>query len=385
MATARSFSLREDKPARFAHGVVEAFRRGPGARGGLVFLAGPLADHAEAIASSLGRANLGFPLLVGTGAGVLSERGELEGCSAGAGLLLGSGDVEALVAEGSDADSASSRLAEALAASGSTGRSTALVLAQAKGFDLDSLEPLSAVKGVTIVGGGTPGNAPIMAVDRAGKVSRGRFGAFVIRRLSPARIRISAACRLLMPLRPITDARGAAVLRIDGEPALDVLRGAAAGLEGQPLVLAVLAGPEAEVAGAEGDAPEPRAELLVRGIQGVDPSQGAILVSEEARVGQRLAFAVRDPAAARTDLEAASRELERDLAGAQPLFGLYVSCAGRGTSLYGSADVDVRIVRARFPETPFVGLHSAFEIAPCEGRPTVQLYTGVLAVFCAPS
>ena len=77
--------------------------------------------------------------------------------------------------------------------------------------------------------------------------------------------------------------------------------------------------------------------------------------------------------------------LERDIAGAQPLFGVYVSCAGRGTALYGSADVDVRIVRARFPDTPFVGLHSAFEIAPCAGRPAVQLYTGVMAVFCAPS
>ena len=44
-----------------------------------------------------------------------------------------------------------------------------------------------------------------------------------------------------MPLSPITEARGAAVLRIDGEPALDVLRASAQGLEGQPLVLAVLA------------------------------------------------------------------------------------------------------------------------------------------------
>ncbi|HEX6272864.1 MAG TPA: FIST C-terminal domain-containing protein [Polyangiaceae bacterium] len=383
MTTARSFSIREDNPTRFARGALEAFRRAPTTRGGLLFLGGTLADHVEAIGAAIGRAALGFPVLVGTGAGVLSERGELEGCSAGTGLSLGSGDADVLVADGPGTESASVRLAEELGAVCPSGRSTALVLARAQGFDLDSLEPLAGVKGVTIVGGGTPGDTPIVAVDRAGRVSRGRFGAFVVRKLAPARVRVSSACRLLMPLSPITEARGSAVLRIDGEPALEVLRGAAAGLEGQPLVLAVLASP-APFSAATDDS-ETRDELLVRGIQGVDPSRGAIVVSEEARVGRRMAFAVRDPAAARTDLEAASRELERDIAGAQPLFGIYVSCAGRGMSLYGSADVDIRIVRARFPETPFVGLHSAFEIAPCEGRPAVQLYTGVLAVFCAPS
>ena len=259
------------------------------------------------------------------------------------------------------------------------------MFAQSKGFGIDSIEPLQDVKGVTIVGGGTPGDTPIVAVARDGTVSSGLFGALVIRRLTPAHVRVSAACRLLMPLSPITEARGAAVLRIDGEPALDVLRSVASGLEGQPLVLAVLAPPApASIVASDGEA-EPRAELLVRGIQGVDPSQGAIVISAEARRGMRMAFAIRDPEAARADLETASRELERDIAGAQPLFGVYVSCAGRGTALYGATDVDVRIVRTRFPDTPFVGLHSAFEIAPCAGRPAVQLYTGVMAVFCAPS
>ena len=383
---ARSFALREENPTRFAAGAVEAFRRAPRTAGGLIFLGGPLADHAERVGAAIGRAGLGFPVLIGTGAGVLSERGEIEGSSAGTGLALGSGEAEALVADGPGPDAASSRLAERLSELSPRGRSTALVFAQSRGFGVDSIEPLADVKGVTLVGGGTPGDSPIVAVGRDGTVSRGPIGALVVRRLAPAHVRVSSACRLLMPLSPITDARGATVLRIGGEPALEVLRGAASGLTGQPLVLAVLShapSPSAET--YEGDELAPRASLLVRGIQGVDPSQGAIVVSEEARIGLRIAFAVRDPTAARADLETASRELERDIAGAQPMFGVYVSCAGRGTALYGSADVDVRIVRARFPDTPFVGLHSAFEIAPCAGRPSVQLYTGVMAVFCAPS
>ncbi len=384
MPTAHSFSIREENPTRFATGAIEALRRARGAAGGLVFLGGSLANHAEAVGAAIGRARLGFPVLVGTGAGVLSDKGEIEGSAAGTGLALGSGEAEALVAEGVGPDSASSELADRLAALCPGGRSTALVFARSKGFGIESIEPLGAVKGVTIVGGGTPGDAPLVAVGRDGSVTSGRFGALVVRRLAPAHVRVSAACRLLMPLSPITDSRGAAVLRIDGEPALDVLRSAAQGLEGQPLVLAVLARPEPKRDMEADDEPE-RPELLVRGIQGVDPTEGGIIVSEEARTGVRMAFAVRDPTAARSDLEAASRELERDIAGAQPLFGIFVSCAGRGTALYGSADVDVRIVRARFPDTPFVGLHSAFEIAPLAGRPAVQLYTGVMAVFCAPS
>ena len=384
MPTAHSFALREENPARFASTAVDTFRRSPGASGGLVFLGGGLADHVEAVGYSIGRAGLGFPVLVGTGAGVLSERGEIEGSAAGTGLVLGAGEAEAVVTEGSSPDEASSRLAERLSALCPGGRSTALVFAQSKGFGIETIEPLADVKGVTIVGGGTPGDSPIVSVGRDGKMSSGRFGALVIRRLAPAHVRVSAACRLLMPLSPITETRGSAVIRIDGEPALDVLRGAASGLEGQPLVLAVLA-TTASPASEDVDEEPERPDLLIRGIQGVDPSVGAIIISEEARPGVRMAFAVRDPTAARSDLETASRELERDIAGAQPLFGIYVSCAGRGTALYGSTDVDVRIVRTRFPDTPFVGLHSAFEIAPCAGRPAVQLYTGVMAVFCAPS
>ncbi|HEY6723647.1 MAG TPA: FIST C-terminal domain-containing protein, partial [Polyangiaceae bacterium] len=96
-------------------------------------------------------------------------------------------------------------------------------------------------------------------------------------------------------------------------------------------------------------------------------------------------FAVRDAAAARADLEAALQRLSRDTAGALPSFGVFMSCAGRGSSLYGQSDVDVRLVRARFPEIPMAGMHSSFEIAPHDGAATLQLYTGVLSIFTAPS
>jgi small ligand-binding sensory domain FIST len=77
--------------------------------------------------------------------------------------------------------------------------------------------------------------------------------------------------------------------------------------------------------------------------------------------------------------------MHRETAGAQPAFGIYVSCAGRGASLYGAQDVDVRVIKHRFPELPLAGMHSSFEIAPHAGAPTLQLYTGVFALFTRPS
>jgi small ligand-binding sensory domain FIST len=343
-----------------------------------VLLGGSLGERVEEVAGALAGAGLGFPVLVASGAGVLTERAELDAEPAAVALALCSGKPEAIVTQAANHDEAASALAMRLAALGRGQGSTALVFATAEGFGVDSIEPLYAARTANIIGAGTPGSAPIAAVDREGRVGLGRLGALLMRGITPARVRSSPGCRLLMPLRPITAARGPLLTEIAGEPALEVLQGAAAGLEGQPLILAVVA-PESR----EDESGRP--ELVVRGIQGVDPARGALVLGGELKPGQRVAFAVRDAAAARADLELCTRDLAREAAGAAPLFGVYVSCAGRGTQLYENPDVDLRVVRARFPDVPLVGLHSAFEIAPFDGRAAVHFYTGVLALFTAPS
>jgi len=377
-APAVTFLQRGPNAARVAAGLVAGFGTLPGASAGLVFLGGPLGEQVEDVASAFGEAELGFPVLIASGAGVISERGELEGEPAATALAFRGGTPEAIVTAGPSHDDAASALATRLAALGRNRGATALVFARSEGFSVDCIEPLFAARTANIIGGGTPGAAPIAAVDREGRVGLGILGALLMRGLTPARVRSSPGCRLLMPLRPITAARGPLLTEIGGERALDVLQAAAVGLEGQPLILCVLAPEPSPDEGA-------RSELVVRGIQGVDPARGAIVLSGELKRGWRVAFGVRDAAAARADLELCTRDLAREAAGAAPLFGVYVSCAGRGTDLYESPDVDLRILRARFPELPLVGLHSAFEIAPFEGRPAVHVYTGVLGLFTAPS
>jgi small ligand-binding sensory domain FIST len=375
---ATSFVLRGESPARVGAGLTEFFRGfGPDA-GGVVFLSGSLGARVEAVSQALAEAGLGVPLLVAAAAGVLSERGEIEGEPAAAALAFRVGSPEPVVADAASHDDAATLLAARLAELGHRAQATTLVCVQSEGNSPESLDPLLATRSAPLIGGGTPGSAPIAAISRAGQLTLGKIGALVLRGLTPARVRSSPACRLLMPLRPITGARGPLLTEIGGEPALDVLKSAAGDLAGQPLVLTVLA-PETT--------PEEsaRSELLVRGIQGVDPARRAILLSGELEIGWRIAFAVRDATSARSDLELCARELARDAAGAEPLFGIYFSCAGRGSSLYGSPDVDLRILRGRFPEVPLIGMHSAFELAPFDGKPAVHFYTGVIALFTRPS
>jgi small ligand-binding sensory domain FIST len=171
-----------------------------------------------------------------------------------------------------------------------------------------------------------------------------------------------------------------------------VLSSVADNLEDQPLVFVALAPPARQDTSnidpaleRHGERSVDRPELLIRAVQGVDPVRRGLLVSDEVRPGMRLAFAVRDAKAAREDLQTAVRELLREANGAAPRFGIYINCAGRGSGLYGQKDVDIKILKARLGELPLAGMQSSFEVSEIAGKPTLQLYTGVLGVFTAPS
>jgi len=376
MAGAASFVVQTRSPARAAKELSYALPRVNRPAGALIFTSGALADAALDLGREIAAVAPGVPVLVASGAGVLTERGEVENEPAASGIVWTGGRAEVLAVRAAGGDEALQGLARALSDRSAKSSPTALAFLRPEGIAPGSLEPLWDAR-ITrnLLGAGTLAFDPVV-VEPDGTVSAGRAAALLIRGLSPPVVRSSPACRLLMPLRTITETRGALVTRIETEPALDVLSAVGESLADQPLVFAVL---------SDDDPGEGRPELLVRAVQGVDPVRRGLLVSDEVREGTRLAFAVRDPSQARTDLEAAARDALRTAAGAAPRFGIYVSCAGRGASLYGAADVDTKILKSRFGDMPFAGLASSFEIAPYRGRPALQLYTGVVALFSAPS
>ncbi len=391
MTTAHSFSFAGEDPEKAARAFAQAARRVTRPSGAVVFAAGGLGERLVEVGRAIGKAAPGIPACLAAGAGVVSERGEVEGQAAATGLVWSGGHAEPFSVLAHNAETVGARLSEAIKASESSGRmGTALVFARPSGLAPHVLEPLSELRRTRVLGAGTVGDAPVLALSADGTLSPGPAGGIVLRGLTTPLVRASAACRLLMPLKVISKTRGSMVLELEGAPALEVLSSVAGNLEDQPLVFVALApplpadGPRRDPALGDERGVE-RPELLIRAVQGVDPVRRGLLVSDEVKPGMRLAFAVRDAKAAREDLQSAVRDLLRDARGAAPRFGIYLNCAGRGSSLYGQRDVDLKILKARLGELPLAGMQSSFEVSEVGGKPSLQLYTGVLGLFTAPS
>ncbi len=348
----------------------------PAPSGGLVFVSGAPTQELGPIADQVRVAWKGVPACIVPAAGVLTERGEVEGAPAVGGILWSGGKVVPIVVnDGAPATALRDAIVEATA-----GRSATVILFPRSDFSPDMLEGLgAAAPGVRLFGAGTVGG-PALTLTSTGEVKRGRAVGLVLLGSAPPLVESSAACRLLSPLRRIDETSGGMVLTIDGTPALDLLSSCAPGLRD-----AGAGGPPPVVFAALADSGDDD-RYVIRPVRGIDPGRRGILVGADARVGQRVAFAVRDAASARAGLEASARSLAQQALGSAPRFAIYLTCAGRGQGLYGASDVEARILRHRFGDLPIAGMHSAFEITPwSRGESRVALYTGVLALFRSPS
>jgi small ligand-binding sensory domain FIST len=376
--SASSFCVLGSDPHAIGGALGEVRAAFPTASAALVFAAGPLAEMGDKTLSAL-RAELGdIPIALASSTGVLTERAEQEGASAVSGIVWGGGSITPIfVPPKTGTDEIGSALAQQVSAALGDAAGTVILMAQPQGFAPHSLDELSRFSAhATVIGGGTlPGGAWIAAPDRT--PVQGAVVGVAIRGVARPQVRTSAAVRLLAPFSKITESRGAMVFRLGEERSLDALSAATRELPGRPLILAVLATPA--------NPGSSRGGILVRGIRGVDPGRKSVVVTDEAVPGMLMTFAVCDANAARADLSGTMRDLARQMAGAAPQFGLLLSCAGRGMGLYGERDVDTRIVRERFPNVPFAGMFSTFEIGPLGPRPAMHLYTSVVAMFGTPS
>jgi small ligand-binding sensory domain FIST len=377
---ASSWEIKTPSPERVANALAQALSQVRNPSGAIVFASGGLAKGLDALSDTIAAVHAGVAVAIAAGSGVLTERGEIEDQSAAAGIVWTGGRSELIELSPGEENDVGPALARLLADRTGKTSPTVVALLRPDTFGPSTLAPLEDFRGTrNVIGAGTIGDPGAVGVSASGNQCRGSI-AMILRGIAQPAIRTTHSVRLLAPLRPITACRGAMLLEVDGEPALDVLAGMGERLSDRPLLFAILAD-EPESGPTEGGRPA----LVVRGIQGVDPDRRALVISEEIRQGMRITFGIRDARAARDDMEAVTRELKRDIAGAAPRFGLYVNCAGRGSSLYGAHDVDSKILKGRFPGLPFAGMASSFEIAPRLGRPTLQLYSGVFALFTSPS
>jgi len=369
-----TFEMRTNRPDRLVEMLARQVELGHPASL-LLFVSGELAPAIPGMAKQLAAKVPTCTCLILPTVGVLTERGEIEGGSAAAALLLKQ-PMQVWTSKRGD-PAFGQRLCRTLDQS----PGAAALVALGTGDDDDGwLEHVGShfrKRPPPLFGGGLVPGQSACAIDR-GQIQLGAVAAAVFPPNVMARFRASSACRLISPLRQVTKSRGPVLHEVEGMMALDRLSEATSDLTQQPLVL---------LAVATGENPLSRQgrSIALRTIQGVDPGRGTLIFAEQIPEGSRVAFAVRDAYASRQDLQAQMTSLRLECAGSAPEFGIVVNCAARGRGLYGADDVDLRIIKKTFPSMPLVGMHSTFELAPLGGRTIPQIYNAVMGVFCSPS
>ena len=212
--------------------------------------------------------------------------------------------------------------------------------------------------------------------------------------------RVTQDCQPIGPQAVVTQAQDNVVLRLDGQPALDVLLqtlGVELNGDPQPALRAVrhtLAGLSNADAPALQGTGHFGADTRVRHIVGLDVARGGVALADRVHEGMHLAFCQRHMAAARADLTRICAEIREELAPESPALpdeqaatqrricgALYVSCSGRGGRHFGGPSAELQTVHRALGDVPLVGFFASGEIA----AHWLYGYTGLLTVFVAPA
>lgn len=187
----------------------------------------------------------------------------------------------------------------------------------------------------------------------------------------PVVTRLSQGCSPIGPQREITEAQRNILIRVDDRPALEVFKEDIGEVLARDLsrvggyIFAAL-----PIAGSD------TGDYLVRNLIGIDPKNELVAIGEMVSAGDPVMFCRRDADTARADLRRMLGELKKPLTG-RPRGGVYVSCLGRGASLFGSNSGELRLIRDELGEFPLVGFYANGEIS----QDRLYGYTGVLTLF----
>jgi small ligand-binding sensory domain FIST len=350
----------------------------------LVFTTGDAYPAAHQVLHTVRRIT-GARTVVGcSGAGVLTERREVEDEAAVAVLVV---DDERLMARAflvADQEAAGPEVgAEVARQIGPTVAEGGCVLLLP---DAAGLAPAGLLRGLET----ELGPVPVVGAVAAGstmfelcntELAQGALTGLALSGLRPV-IGVAQGCIPIGEPYIVTRAEGNVVHEIGSRPALQILKEAVRAVpEGSARVQR--AGLFAGLAMDPAKSPLERGDFLVRNLLGADQTSGAVAVAETVKVGQTIQFHIRDAHASREDLESTLRGVVRGLGDRRPLFGCYFNCAGRGRGLYGTSDHDVTLIRTHLGEFPLVGFFGNGEFAPIARRNFFHTYTGALVIFPA--
>lgn len=110
-------------------------------------------------------------------------------------------------------------------------------------------------------------------------------------------------------------------------------------------------------------------------------ANGSITLAEPLSPGDKIAWALRLPDLAETDMRASLDLLERRNHKRTPLFGTLFSCIGRGPFFYAGEDRDWLAFRQRFPDLPFIATYGSGQLFPSADGNRLLQYSVVSALF----
>jgi len=220
-----------------------------------------------------------------------------------------------------------------------------------------------------VVGGVT--SARGRALQYADGLSEGGVSGVLFSEEVTIATRLTQACVPLGPRHRVTEAHQNVLVRLDGRPALDVLREDAGPAHGQGLGAAggyLFAGLPVE--GSD------TGDYVVRNLIGLDARGKMVALSEAVQPGSEVLFCRRDRGTASDDLV---RMLDSIRTGMYrpPRGALYFSCLGRGASLFGQDSEELRMIADGLGDVPLVGFFGNGEIS----HNRLYGYTGVLTLF----
>lgn len=190
---------------------------------------------------------------------------------------------------------------------------------------------------------------------------------------------VSQGCRPVGKPLVVTKANDNVILELGGRPPVFHLRDILEQLPEHDRYL-FQNGPHLGVAMTEYKDTFGRDDFLVRNLYALDPSNGAIAITDRARAGQTVQFLVRDGISADEDL----RELLRTAAESRqttPQSALLFTCNGRGTRMFKTQDHDAAAIVAQFGNIPCAGFFAAGELGPVAGRNYLHGFTASAILF----
>jgi small ligand-binding sensory domain FIST len=224
-----------------------------------------------------------------------------------------------------------------------------------------------------IVGGLVTGGPGRSALLLDGEVhTDGAIG--VVLRGVPVDGCVSQGCRPVGTPLVVTAVDHDAILELAGAPAIERLHELLAGVSPTDRTRLQRGGLQIGLVVDEMRDDYVPGNFLIRGVRGIDPERGAVVITDLPRLGQTVQFHVRDAVAAKEDLTARLDALG-SAAGA-----LLFTCNGRGRALFGQPDHDVRAVEAAI-DAPVAGAFCAGEIGPVGAASFVHGFSATIVVF----